>query len=148
MERKGQAAMEFLMTYGWAILAAIVVIAVLAIYFNPSQMVNSQTIISAPFNAKSQAVSASQVQIEVTNKGGEWINVTEFTVNVRSPTTATCTTNTSSVVFENGDTKILGLECSGLPSGQTMSGDVVVKYLKRDSSLATQSTGSISAKVA
>jgi len=33
MIKRGQAAMEFLMTYGWAILAAIIVIGVLAIYF-------------------------------------------------------------------------------------------------------------------
>ena len=32
MQKRGQAAMEFLMTYGWAILAAIIVIGVLA-YF-------------------------------------------------------------------------------------------------------------------
>jgi hypothetical protein len=34
--RRGQAAMEFLMTYGWAIIAAIIVIGVLAIYFKPT----------------------------------------------------------------------------------------------------------------
>ena len=33
MIKRGQAAMEFLMTYGWAILVAIIVIGVLAIYF-------------------------------------------------------------------------------------------------------------------
>ncbi len=33
--KRGQAAIEFLMTYGWAILAAIIVIGVLAIYFRP-----------------------------------------------------------------------------------------------------------------
>lgn len=41
MKRKGQAAMEFLMTYGWAILAAVIVIGVLAIYFRPSTVVDS-----------------------------------------------------------------------------------------------------------
>lgn len=35
--KRGQAALEFLMTYGWAILAAIIIIALLAIYINPSE---------------------------------------------------------------------------------------------------------------
>jgi len=39
-QNKGQASMEFLMTYGWAILSAIVVICVLAIYFKPTNLVN------------------------------------------------------------------------------------------------------------
>jgi len=33
MRTKGQAAMEFLMTYGWAILAAIIVIGILGYYY-------------------------------------------------------------------------------------------------------------------
>ena len=38
-KKKGQAAMEFLMTYGWAILAAVVVIGVLAYFgvFSPGK---------------------------------------------------------------------------------------------------------------
>lgn len=42
VNKKGQTAMEFLMTYGWAILVAIVVIAVLAIFFRPGYVVNDE----------------------------------------------------------------------------------------------------------
>jgi len=48
MKTKGQAAMEFLMTYGWAILAAIIVIGVLAIYFRPSTLTSNSVIVTAP----------------------------------------------------------------------------------------------------
>jgi uncharacterized protein (UPF0333 family) len=48
MKTKGQAAMEFLMTYGWAILAAIIVIGVLAIYFRPSALTSNNVIVTAP----------------------------------------------------------------------------------------------------
>jgi hypothetical protein len=50
MNKKGQAAMEFLMTYGWAILAAIIAIGALAWFgvFRPS--VPETCTISAPFS--------------------------------------------------------------------------------------------------
>ena len=54
MSRKGQAAMEFLMTYGWAILAAIIAIGVLAYFgvFNPSRLAGSAAVLNAPLNDK------------------------------------------------------------------------------------------------
>src|SRR3989338_8054891 len=50
--RKGQAAMEFLMTYGWAILAAIIAIGVLAYFgvFNPGRLAGPAGLVSPPFN--------------------------------------------------------------------------------------------------
>ena len=50
--RKSQAAMEFLMTYGWAILAAIIAIGVLAYFgvFNPGRLAGPAGLVSPPFN--------------------------------------------------------------------------------------------------
>ena len=50
--KKGQAAMEFLMTYGWAILAAIIAIGVLAYFgvFNPGRLAGPAGLVSPPFN--------------------------------------------------------------------------------------------------
>ena len=49
--KKSQAAMEFLMTYGWAILAAIIAIGVLAYYgvFSPGKYISGTAIVSAPW---------------------------------------------------------------------------------------------------
>jgi uncharacterized protein (UPF0333 family) len=41
MNQKGQAFMEFTLEYGWAILASIIVIAVLAIWFKPSSLLTA-----------------------------------------------------------------------------------------------------------
>ena len=51
MTRKGQAAMEFLMTYGWAILVVLVVIAALAYFgvLDPSNVVPDRCSFSAAF---------------------------------------------------------------------------------------------------
>ena len=49
-QRKGQAAMEFLMTYGWAILAAIIAIGALAAFgvFNMGNLGGGKAAISQP----------------------------------------------------------------------------------------------------
>ena len=69
MNKKGQAAMEFLMTYGWAILAAIIAITVLAYFgvFNPGRYTSEMCQVSAPFtcddNSVASATAANGVQI-------------------------------------------------------------------------------------
>src|SRR3989338_1126940 len=52
--KRGQAAMEFLMTYGWAILAAIIAIGVLAYFgvFNPGRLTGAAILVAPPFNVE------------------------------------------------------------------------------------------------
>ena len=51
MQKRGQAAMEFLMTYGWAILAAIIAIGVLVYFgvFSPGKLAGQSGILNTPF---------------------------------------------------------------------------------------------------
>ena len=61
MRRKGQAAMEFLMTYGWAILAAVIVIAVLASFgvFSPDKYIPTSCVIEAPWGCDQNQVAVT-----------------------------------------------------------------------------------------
>lgn len=153
MERKGQAAMEFLMTYGWAILAAIVVIAVLAIYFRPSTLVSGSTFVTAPFYAQGSVVSLTNgVQLEVKNNGGEQLTVSSLDLVVKSPSTGvTCSgafTNTSSLTLESGQTVILSRACSwGSVSSGQFSADISISYNKQGSDLTQKSTGSLAGSI-
>lgn len=56
--QRGQAAMEFLMTYGWTILAAIIAIAILAYFgvFNPGQYTSDYKCLSEKFCEKYDSV--------------------------------------------------------------------------------------------
>lgn len=148
--KKGQAAMEFLMTYGWAILAAIVVIAVLAIYFRPSTLVSGSTFVTAPFYAVASAVSTTTVQLEVKNNGGETYNVSNFAVTITSPTGASCTGTVGGLGnIVAGNTSVLSVgSCSGLSAGQSFNADVTITYTKTGATLAQKSTGSMSGSVA
>ena len=149
MQKKGQAAMEFLMTYGWAILAAIVVIAVLAIYFRPSTLVSGSTFVTAPFYAVSQAVNTTAVQLEIKNNGGEQYTISAFAVTVKTPNGGSCPTTTglSTVLTAGGQTVLLVNGCTGLVSGGTFNADIGITYTKQGANLAQKSTGTIAGTV-
>src|SRR3989344_7728085 len=74
--KRGQAAMEFLMTYGWAILAAIIAIGVQAYFgvFNPGKLAGSAGIVNAPFNMDAFNIKnvgvADTISMEITQNSG------------------------------------------------------------------------------
>tara|TARA_Y100000034_G_C6905603_1_gene420082 strand:+ start:2610 stop:3065 length:456 start_codon:yes stop_codon:yes gene_type:complete len=148
MKRKGQAAMEFLMTYGWAILAAIVVIAVLAIYFRPSTLVSSSTFVTAPFFAQGQTINTSDIKLEVKNNGGESITIDSFSLSITTPSGGSCTAGASGSVLAAGASAVINnTGCSGLTAGNTFNADVSIGYTKSGSSLAQKATGTMAGSV-
>jgi uncharacterized protein (UPF0333 family) len=146
--KKGQAAMEFLMTYGWAILAAIVVIAVLAIYFRPSTLVSGSTFVTAPFYAVASAVNTTDVQLEIKNNGGETYETTAFNITITSPTGEVCTNENIGVgSLAAGATQVLTVNGCSLTAGASFNADIVITYLKTGATLEQKSTGSMSGSV-
>ena len=84
--KRGQASMEFLMTYGWAILAAIIAIGVLAYFgvFSPGKFVQDSYLINAPFSIKAGTVtggSPANVTIDLYNGAGEQVLLTNISVS-------------------------------------------------------------------
>tara|TARA_Y100000310_G_scaffold343431_1_gene451014 strand:+ start:756 stop:1217 length:462 start_codon:yes stop_codon:yes gene_type:complete len=151
MKRKGQAAMEFLMTYGWAILAAIVVIAVLAIYFRPSTLVSSSTFVTAPFFAQGQTINTTGIALEVKNNGGESLTVDTFSLSITTPSGGSCTGSSPASALAAGASLIMhtasDTDCTGLTAGNTFNADVTIEYTKSGSSLTQKATGTMAGSV-
>ena len=145
MDRKGQAAMEFLMTYGWAILAAIIAIGVLAYFgvFSPGRFVQDSVTLNAPFNARAATVNTSTVQIELLNGGGETFNIINISI------TNCNTTAMFNRAHPTGNISIYAFPCGGFAftSGDTFKGDITILYNRTGSALSQQSTGSITSRV-
>ena len=146
MQRKGQAAMEFLMTYGWAILAAIIVIGVLAIYFRPSTLQTEQLLITAPFATVGAVVEATQIQIEFRNNAGETLSTTSGTLSVNSPSGAGCADATGTGQLLGSATQTLTFASCNFTAGDSVNADVTVSYTRPDSALELQATGSITGR--
>ncbi len=142
-KKRGQAALEFLMTYGWAILSAIIVIGALGSYFYFNQGGSTSIFVNAPFYGVAASAVAGTVSLEIDNKGGETLS--SVTVNI---TGNGCTQDTTDFDGAVSGPQIVTVPCTGATSGNTFSGDVVVTYLRPGSALPLTSTGSVSAPVA
>jgi hypothetical protein len=149
MERKGQAAMEFLMTYGWAILAAIIAIGVLAYFgvFSPGKYVTGSAVVNPPFYVNAHNVQAdtgsgsSGVVLELKNNGGE-----DYTI--QSVDVTNCGTFSTATPIAAGANSAITVPCSAAKTvGDTFKGDVAIVYRKTGSSTDLTSTGTIASKV-
>ena len=140
--KRGQAAMEFLMTYGWAILAAVIVVGVLWYMIgNPANLAGTNFQMSAPFPSNGVAVSASQIGIEFRNGASESVDIQSANL-----TNANCNgTGTASVAA--GDITTVTMTCSGLSSGDRIADTVTIYYTKGSGTLVQTATGSITGVV-
>ncbi|MFH1307526.1 MAG: hypothetical protein ABIH72_01610 [archaeon] len=151
MSKKGQAAMEFLMTYGWAILAAIVVIAVLAWFgvFNLGNLAPSACVISAPFSCEEYGITeTSGIQLVVRNGYGN-------TVDIASIDVMGCGSEDNSAagwIVQDGQLvsgTTLTITCgTALTAGELFRGDINITYMKSGGSISQTASGSIKGEVA
>ena len=136
MRKKGQAAMEFLMTYGWAILAAIVVIGILGYYYFSKDILTPRSgVVNPPFYLNAWSVKTNGVTLEIKNNGGETYNVTSIVVSG-------CATNDTAFQLNSGSMDSRTFDCT-LTEGNTFKGDITINYRKSGSSIDLISKGSI-----
>jgi len=140
-DKKGQAAMEFLMTYGWAILAAVIVVGVLwYLIGNPANLAGNNFQLSAPFASNAMSLDSSGV-LSLEFRNGESVLVT--VTNVSFGTGSTCPYNETSFDVSSGQLGTSITTCTG-SSGDRINSDVTISYTKSGSSLTQSATGSIS----
>jgi len=139
---KGQAAMEFLMTYGWAILAAIIVIGILGYYyFSRDVLTPKAAVVNPPFYLNAQTVNTSGVSLELKNNGDDTYTVSKVAV------TACGETPSAPGAVASGSTVTAHVNCTLSPS-TTFKGTITVYYTKTGSTMTQTTTGSITQSVA
>ena len=156
--RKGQAAMEFLMTYGWAILVVLAAIAALAYFgvLSPSRFLPERCDFPAGLTCIDKAVvdgSQNTIVMAMTNNIGGSVNISNI---AESSTTTACGAISDitvggaapPVTVINGQRFIINVTCStDLISGDRFKSDLVVTYINSDTGLSHPSTGTVSGKV-
>lgn len=157
-QKKGQAAMEFLMTYGWAILVVLAAIGALAYFgvLSPEKLVPERTTFSAPFPSSEAAVVKADgtVQVALTNNYGQKIELQDSIAGVAqtdcvAPDSYNITskgTTASTMNVSNGDTFIISFNCGALTSGDRFEGDITFTY-KTPSGLIHTHSGTINGRV-
>jgi|SRR3989344_1595747 len=142
--KKGQAAMEFLMTYGWAILAAIIVVGVLwYLIGNPTNLAGDRFTVSAPLIAEASSMNTTGfLFLEIRNGAGETINVTS--IDVASTDCTDPTLAGGGISITQGSLNTFTISCTAIGTGDRLSSDITFFYLSGDGTLNQQATGSVS----
>src|SRR3989344_4435487 len=118
MYKRAQAAMEFLMTYGWAILVVLVAIGALAYFgvLSPEKFLPEKCIVSSGSGLFCDEFTASGTTVTIRLKN---ILTDSVTVNSVALATAgeTCTTYTTATSIAADGTADIPITCSTLVSG-------------------------------
>ena len=155
--KKGQAAMEFLMTYGWAILVVLAAIGALAYFgvLSPGNLLPEKTTFKAPFlNTESAVVtvsgSAILVQVPFTNSQGGSISIDTSSGTGDGDCGATPSLAISGATnpIGNGEEFILSWNCtSSVNSGDKFKANLGFDYNTTTSGLTRVHSGEVVGKV-
>jgi hypothetical protein len=136
--KRSQAALEFLMTYGWAILVVLIVISALAYFgvLNPQRMLPSRCTMPTGFSCQNFVAhqAGNNITLNVINGMGLSVIVTNITL-LPQGTNPVCTT--LSPTLNNGRETQLTFSCPGLSAlsggDQKYRWDIVMQYYASDS---------------
>ena len=165
--KKAQAAMEFLMTYGWAVLVVLLAVGALAYFgvLNPQGLLPEKTIFTAPISNIDSAVVASGTanSVEIAFKNNQGVAILlpltgdltpEAGVTCANPV-ITATYNGAAVVADttsipNGATFLIDWNCDDLltaaESGAKFGGTLTFDYTNAETSQTRAHSGTVSGK--
>lgn len=167
MNKKGQAAMEFLMTYGWAIVVVLAAIGALAYFgvLSPNKLLPDRTTFSAPLPSVDNAIidfgdgNTAYIVVPFRNNKGVAVNIPgtgTFTseqctggVATFQNVTNTDGTDMLGVDIQNGDGFNIAWTCdpiAGAEIGSKFAADVSFDYQNSETSLVASHTGTIEGK--
>ena len=150
--RKGQAAMEFLMTYGWAILVVLAAIGALAYFgvLSPDRFLPDKCTATPPFSCTQFKVQNNNVILTVQNSAG--VDMSSVQIYLTGNDGANCWplvsgTPDAVAAVANGDAKTVTytIACPAT-TGLRWKGNFSINYTKTGESLSHLTTGSIQAR--
>jgi len=136
MVKKGQGALEFLMTYGWAFLVILIMIGALAYFgvLSPTKFLPDRCSFGSEITCKdyfiNETAGVADVKLRLVNNIGATVNVTNY--NASSPDGFICGSAIPySFIWQPGETVDLYLDgCSkgGVTAGDKFKFDVEVSW--------------------
>jgi len=147
--KKAQAAMEFLMTYGWAILVVLVAIGALAYFgvLSPDKFLPSKCVLPSGIACLDHKADTSGVSLVIQN--GMGYDIEDISMDIEGCVGDLTCTNTDGdgdcTKLNNGEKDTYSVSCT--LSGTKFSGDVSVGYKITDTGLSHNKTGTITTKI-
>ncbi len=142
--KKSQAALEFIMTYGWAILVVLVAIGALAYFgvLSPDRFLPERCTLPAGVSCLDQAAYSSIQEIDVNIKNSLGVDITSITVDI-----AGCTSSFSTPSLKNGASVTAAPTSCTLTAGQKYSGQINFTYTNPDTGISHKLQGTLIMKV-
>ena len=142
--------MEFLMTYGWAILVVLAAIGALAYFgiLSPQRFLPSGFTMTGGFSGGQYKIDTTSVNFTVINNMGTDINLTTVNITSKAGSDVKCSAQvTPNTIVGNGDTYSFGsTNCKGT-IGQKFKAGVTVTYIKSSETLSHTTTGDLTTTV-
>jgi hypothetical protein len=149
LNKKGQAAMEFIMTYGWAILVVLAAIGALAYFgvLNPSRVLPSSCTIAPGIGCDDFKVGTDTVQLVLRNGMGDDLSaVTVATAGCTADSNANGDDTWSDGSVIGGSGGVTLTSCSNGALGARFKQDVTVTYTS-SAGVTHTVTGLVTSKV-
>ncbi|MGV8168777.1 MAG: hypothetical protein ACP5N3_01860 [Candidatus Nanoarchaeia archaeon] len=166
MRKKGQAAMEFLMTYGWAIIVVLAAIAALAYFgvLSPQKLLPERTTFAAPLPNVDNAVIDPSGAIEIAFRNNVGVDISIDSSAAQSVTADAdyCVASTNiwvtydgaeydtnaSVVIPNGETFLVKWNCTvtGTSGSKFKAEALSFQYVNEESGQTRKQSGSVDGK--
>jgi len=145
-EPRGQAAMEFLMTYGWAILVVLVAIAALAYFgvLNPQRFLPETCTVGPGISCDDFKVGTGG-DATIVLRNGMGVELDTVTLSIGA-VAGTCTPNTN---WGAGNQMSCAWAAGALATGSAgsrFSADIVLGYTQQGSAVSHQKTGTLTTK--
>ena len=140
MQSKGQAALEFIMTYGWAILVVLVAIGALAYFgvLSPEKFLPSKCTMQSGIACLDHKATATQLVLSVQNSLG-------YDVTVDSVKAQQCTALGSQGTLSNGAKAIYTLTC--VNAGTKYNGQANITYTNVDTTITHTNQGQVTTRI-
>ena len=141
---KSQAAIDFVMTYGWAITMVLVAIGALAYFgvLSPDKLLPEKCGFPSGISCLDHLASAPDQSILVTVKNNLGYDITGISVIATG-----CTTSDSRPLLRNGQTVEFTPSGCSLTSGQRYNGQVNITYTNADTGITHTKHGILITKV-
>jgi len=141
MNKKGQAALEFIMTYGWAILVVLVAVGALAYFgvLSPDKFLPSKCTLQSGIACLDHSVTSTVVSVVIQNSRGT--DMSGIVVKAEN-----CIANNSQPTLANGAKLTYQMGCSTPLTGTKYKGELNVSYTSAEG-LAHNNVGELTTRV-
>lgn len=153
MVKKAQAAMEFLMTYGWAILVVLAAIAALAYFgvLSPDRFLPEKCTLPAGTACLDFTATSTEINLRIQNSAGFDMNSIELRLEydngTSGPENIVCGPTDSDRIMTNGETKTW--QCNATDGSSTsygsgkMKGDINLTYTNQQTTMRHSKFGEL-----